>query len=310
MGGPCILDGEEGQRTAPACTDNFQVRPFHFDGKEWQSVEQCFQGMKFVDLEARERVRAIKKQSDLSDAGHGLLVWQAGQCEAAMRPDWEATKVDIMYRINFAKYAQHPDLQAELHATGHAEIIGGPSTAWTTKSGTEVNWSEWNGRVQMLTRELLRPTPERRPVLVDSLLATFRGYMADQGGALAPLPGGCDCPAGEFSAEAAKRWLESCANGDCINDRGLHWQAWVGDDVRLVVASLLICGLDDAKFSVLVAGTLQQLLRIELGISVKILDECLAEYSEEVLEDIALDNPRAIQMVSTVRAAVADKRSA
>jgi hypothetical protein len=28
---------------APACTDNFQVMTFTFDGKEWQSCEQCYQ---------------------------------------------------------------------------------------------------------------------------------------------------------------------------------------------------------------------------------------------------------------------------
>ena len=40
MGGPCLL--ESGAR-APACTDNFQVARFKFDGKEWESCEQCYQ---------------------------------------------------------------------------------------------------------------------------------------------------------------------------------------------------------------------------------------------------------------------------
>jgi hypothetical protein len=34
MGGPCTL---QSGAVAPACTDNFQVIPFTFDGKEWQS---------------------------------------------------------------------------------------------------------------------------------------------------------------------------------------------------------------------------------------------------------------------------------
>jgi hypothetical protein len=34
MGGPCKL---QSGAVAPACTDNFQVMPFTFEGKEWQS---------------------------------------------------------------------------------------------------------------------------------------------------------------------------------------------------------------------------------------------------------------------------------
>ncbi len=40
MGGPCLL---ESGAHAPACTDNFQVARFNFDGKEWDSCEQCYQ---------------------------------------------------------------------------------------------------------------------------------------------------------------------------------------------------------------------------------------------------------------------------
>jgi hypothetical protein len=40
MGGPCVL---ESGADAPACTDNFQVMPFTFNGQEWQSCEQCYQ---------------------------------------------------------------------------------------------------------------------------------------------------------------------------------------------------------------------------------------------------------------------------
>jgi predicted NAD-dependent protein-ADP-ribosyltransferase YbiA (DUF1768 family) len=40
MGGPCIL---ESGSAAPACTDNFQVAPFKFNGEQWLSCEQCYQ---------------------------------------------------------------------------------------------------------------------------------------------------------------------------------------------------------------------------------------------------------------------------
>ena len=55
MGGPCILASG---RKAPACTDNFQLARFKFNGKEWQSCEQCFQ------------VRAPDKCAPRSPPGH------------------------------------------------------------------------------------------------------------------------------------------------------------------------------------------------------------------------------------------------
>ena len=31
-----------------------QVRPFMFDGREWESVEQCYQAMKFTNVAVQE----------------------------------------------------------------------------------------------------------------------------------------------------------------------------------------------------------------------------------------------------------------
>lgn len=63
--------------------------------------------------------------------------------------------MDVMYRINRAKYEQHLELQSELLATGNAPMVGGPSTAWT-HNGQRHDWSCWNGRIQMRIREELR----------------------------------------------------------------------------------------------------------------------------------------------------------
>jgi len=308
MGGPCILIEDGGQHTAPPCTDNFQVRPFIFDGQEWQSVEQCFQGLKFMDREVRERIRAIRKESEHTDASHGLLVWQAGQCQAELRPDWDATKIEIMYRMSFAKYAQHRDLQDELLSTGTTEIVGGPSTSWTTKSGKQTNWGEWNGRIQMLIREMLRPPADR--MAPQSTSTDFEEYMSDQGGKVLPLPGYTSCEsASEFSEATAKCWLETFVHAGCIDAQGTPWQRWVGDDQKRVAATLLILGLDDGRYSSLVSGFFERLLTAEGGISIDAMNDCLAEYDEEVLEDLALDNPKSVGMMSRIRAALASVRT-
>merc|ERR1712187_758610 len=70
-------------------------------------------------------------------------------------------------------YAAHADFRADLLNTGDAEIEGGPSTSWVTKSGKTEQWSTWNGIIQMRIREELRPEPERTPGLLKSIVDLF-----------------------------------------------------------------------------------------------------------------------------------------
>lgn len=42
-----------------------------------------------------------------------------------LRPDWEEVKFDVMYDVCRAKFTQHPDLRANLLATGDAELVEG-----------------------------------------------------------------------------------------------------------------------------------------------------------------------------------------
>ncbi|CAK9047455.1 unnamed protein product [Durusdinium trenchii] len=174
MGGPCrIAEPGKPHTRAPPCTDNFQVRKFMFDGREWESVEQCYQAMKFNDRSIQEKLRSIKKKEGDKDSKHGMDVWNEGQRYKSVRKDWDAVKVEMMYRANLAKYMQHRDLQEELLSTGHVEMVGAPSTGWKLKSGATVNWSFWNGRIQMRIREELRPEGEQKQDLVDSLVKEF-----------------------------------------------------------------------------------------------------------------------------------------
>ena len=188
MGGPCrIAEPGKPHTKGPPCTDNFQVRPFMFDGREWESVEQCYQAMKFTNVAVQEKLRAIKKKPADKDSKHGMDVWNEGQRHTCLRPDWDAVKVEMMYRANLAKYKQHPDLQEELLSLGTVEMVGAPSTSWKTKSGM-VNWSVWNGRIQTRIREELRPPSERRQDMLDALVKEFEDYLTNEGGAKAPMP--------------------------------------------------------------------------------------------------------------------------
>jgi len=201
MGGPCRLLRKNPQpgkmyTSAPACTDNFQVCPFLFDGQLWESVEQCYQAMKFADPKSREEIRQMSRRPNESDAAHGMRVWSAGQgnrVSGAFRPDWDAVKVELMYRACRAKYLQHPELCRELLSTGDLEIKGAHSTSWNSrKTGRAGSWTEWNGLIQTRLREEMR----RQQLLSQDigvlkvLEARFSEYLSFEGGTGAlPLPG-------------------------------------------------------------------------------------------------------------------------
>merc|ERR1740123_223316 len=53
----------------------------------------------------QEKIRTLLKRPKENDSSHGMRVWQAGQQRSTLRPDWDAVKIEMMYRINVAKYA-------------------------------------------------------------------------------------------------------------------------------------------------------------------------------------------------------------
>ena len=153
MGGPCFLveerpdTGKPGPRLkktpAPDCTDNFQIVKFEFEGKEWFSVEQAYQGMKFKDDE-QEIIRAIAPNADESSHDYGQRIWRHGQ--QGKFAD-SVNTVELMYKLCCAKYVAHPEMQQALLSTGTVVLHGGPSTG---------EWSKFNGLIQTLIREELR----------------------------------------------------------------------------------------------------------------------------------------------------------
>merc|ERR1740123_318909 len=110
----------------------------------------------------QEKIRTLLKRPKENDSSHGMRVWQAGQQRSTLRPDWDAVKIEMMYRINVAKYAANSDLQQELLSTGNEEMVGAGSTGWTTKLGKSANWSEFNGIIQMRIREELKSPEDRQ----------------------------------------------------------------------------------------------------------------------------------------------------
>jgi len=180
--------------TGPAATDNFQVRPFHYNNLEYLSVEQAYQALKSVscDIDPRscsrhEKIRLLFPRLGENDSSHGMRCWSLGQV-GPTRPDWNHVKVDLMYKLNRAKYydPRNISLKQDLLATGSAEMTGGPSTIWK-HYGRVHKWSFWNGIIQMRIREELRadrtPTPLKEssstaynPVRHERLIKMFDAY--------------------------------------------------------------------------------------------------------------------------------------
>lgn len=87
-----------------AFLSNFYEAPITIEGRRFRCVEAAFQAAKcpsrakeFENLNGSEAKRLGRK--------------------VALRPDWEEEKLEIMYLLLAAKFAQHPELAEKLKAT-------------------------------------------------------------------------------------------------------------------------------------------------------------------------------------------------
>jgi ribA/ribD-fused uncharacterized protein len=74
------------------------------------------------------------------------------------RPDCHEAKLEIMRRADAAKFTQHPDLAAQLLATGDAELVEDSPFEPFWGVGPDGQGLNWAGRVIMEVRASLRAT--------------------------------------------------------------------------------------------------------------------------------------------------------
>ena len=94
---------------------NFAPCGIDHDDAWWPTVENYYQAQKFNDPELRKSIRKAEKPP--------IAKSLADKNKAAIRPDWDAVKDDVMYRAVRRKFEQHPELKAMLLATGDEELI-------------------------------------------------------------------------------------------------------------------------------------------------------------------------------------------
>ncbi|CAK0875552.1 unnamed protein product [Prorocentrum cordatum] len=199
MGGPCKILGDDGGISdAPACTDNFFVRPYRLNGAQWQSAEQFFQAFKYQDQEMVQKFQESVPEEGTSSWAYGCFMARMGQeRHPSFRNNWEQIKAEVMYRAKRAQIAQHPDLKEELISTGGHVLIHEDGNAF---------WSEWNGKCMARIRDEVMPDgrhPEgdqKRDSDLEALVVEYAKVIENEAFF-------ADCPE-LMHAECLGRWVQ------------------------------------------------------------------------------------------------------
>ncbi len=81
---------------------NFAPFGIDLDDAWWPTVENYYQAQKFADPELQKSIRKAEKPP--------IAKSLADKNKAAIRPDWDAIKDEVMYRAVRRKFEQHPEL--------------------------------------------------------------------------------------------------------------------------------------------------------------------------------------------------------
>ena len=126
---------------------NFYPCPVLFDGIRFKSSEAAYQASKAPIGEEWEQDTVKFAELDAREAR------RAGRSLRYIRQDWDATKLNIMYRILRAKFTQNLDLKQKLVATGDTyleETNYWHDTFWGIYNGVGENHL---GRLLMVVRD-------------------------------------------------------------------------------------------------------------------------------------------------------------
>jgi hypothetical protein len=127
---------------------NFAPFGIDLDDAWWPTVENYYQAQKFTDPELRKSIRKAEKPP--------IAKSLADKNKAAIRPDWDAVKDDVMYRAVRRKFEQHPELKAMLLATGDEELIESAPTDTYWGVGRDGTGRNKLGQIMSRIRDELR----------------------------------------------------------------------------------------------------------------------------------------------------------
>ena len=142
---------------------HFYPSPIEIDGENWPTVEHFYQAQKSPLHAYRQAIReaetpGMAKRLSAGPGARGRAARSSWFVKNGKSPreDWDAVKLDIMRRADWAKFSQNPDLAELLLATADAELIeDSPSDSfWGT--GADGSGTNWAGRVLTEIRNRLK----------------------------------------------------------------------------------------------------------------------------------------------------------
>jgi len=157
---------------------NFYRRNFRFEGYQFGSSEHAYQAMKykyiggdFLNEEQFHKIRTAPTCREAKD-------W-ANDKSIPIRPDWDATRVEVMYQVCLAKFSEHEDLAQVLLSTGDEELVEDSpiDSFW----GRGPNWDGENalGKVLMRVRDALRKRQEPEESSQGSEVLSFSSLLKE-----------------------------------------------------------------------------------------------------------------------------------
>ena len=127
---------------------NFAPFGIDLDEARWPSVEHYYQAQKFADPQLRKLIRKAGKPVIAKNL--------ADKNRAAIRPDWDAVKDEVMYRAVKRKFELHPQLRELLLATGEEDIVESAPTDYYWGVGREGTGQNRLGKIIERIRAELR----------------------------------------------------------------------------------------------------------------------------------------------------------
>lgn len=120
---------------------NFFEAPVEYDGFVYRNTEAAFQAQKTNN-------KAERQQFTTLDASTSKRLGRS----VTLRSDWEKVKIQVMYEVCYAKFAQNPQLAEKLVATGDEILVEG--NTWNDKFWGVCNGEGMNhlGKILMAIR--------------------------------------------------------------------------------------------------------------------------------------------------------------
>jgi ribA/ribD-fused uncharacterized protein len=137
---PTIIRFDEHDGGHPYLANNYPAAITLEEG-EFPTIAHAYWALATTDLDARNQIANASTAHDAERIAQGGL----------LRPDWNTVRLAVMLRLVREKFHQHPDLAAQLIATGDGRLINGVdfSKFWGDYRGHGRNWL---GRLLELVR--------------------------------------------------------------------------------------------------------------------------------------------------------------